>query len=221
MTPLTSYGPSRPSEPGWSDGPRKASDRPSSAGDFLGGLALHRRLPEGLPGRLAEVAADLLGRAAEQPAVEVLVPCRLLLGGGLFLEQLPRRGVAGPAAEAVPRRQELAQLVAGDGEQPAPERAAVRVVLQPLDGTGDAAQHVLGQVVGVGVLQAVAAGEAVQQRGVGRPELLPGLPVARVADADQQGGPGARRIGHGEWPLRISIGTAGELIAKRGESGRV
>jgi hypothetical protein len=99
-------------------------------------------------------------------------------------------GVAAAADLVAAAGQEVVDLVARDGVEPAAEGAAPRVVVQPADGAGHALQDLLHQVGSVGVLQAALAGEAVDQRRVHLDELPPGVLVARVAQADQQAGPG-------------------------------
>src|SRR5262249_52744312 len=63
------------------------------------------------------------------------------------------------------------------------------------------AQDFLGQVLRVGVLQPAFPGEPVDQRGVSSPELFPGLPVARVAETDEERGAGGWRLCHVAPPL--------------------
>ena len=105
--------------------------------------------------------------------------------------------VAAAAADAVlAGLEEVEDPVAGDGVEPAAEGAARGVVVEAGGGRGDAAEHVLHDVGGVGVLQAALAGEAVDDGGVELDELPPGVAVAAVADADEQAGTGQRSVEH-------------------------
>src|SRR5205085_4159329 len=82
----------------------------------------------------------------------------------------------------------------------AAERAATGVVVEQVGGVGHRAEDVLGQVGGVGVLEAALAAVAVHHRGVDLDELPPGVLVPAVPDAGQQAGPGGGRLGHGAPP---------------------
>src|SRR5262249_23405479 len=82
-------------------------------------------------------------------------------------------------------------------EQPVAKRSAIRVVLQPANGPGNGAEHFLGQVGGVGVLQALLPRIAVHQRQVEFDKLPPRVPVVRGAPAEGQTGTGGGDLGHG------------------------
>src|SRR5439155_4239747 len=84
------------------------------------------------------------------------------------------------------------------------ETTLARIVLQPFAAAGDGVQNVLSEVGGIGILEATAAREAIDQRGVQVDELSPGLAVGCVADADEQTRPGVRGRCHAPAPhLRI------------------
>src|SRR5262249_33266929 len=102
-----------------------------------GTAALHRRAPEGTPGRVLEAAAHLLRGPREQPLLVLLLPAggQLVLPAGLRLQ--PELGARAAATLRLAGCQEVPELVPHDREEPAPERAARRVVLQPADGAAD------------------------------------------------------------------------------------
>src|SRR5262249_51565413 len=149
------------------------------------------------------------------PALVLLVPpgALLFLAGGQLLEPLLGVGVAGAAAGTTPGGEQVAQLVARHGEQPAAEGAAPGVVLEGANAPGDGQQYLLGQVGGVGVLQAVSAGEAEDQRRVQVHELRPRLVVLGVAQADEEAGAGGERVAHTAIPPPSSTGGRRYLIA--------
>src|SRR6516165_1598804 len=96
----------------------------------------------------------------------------------------------GPASE------EIMDLVAGDRVEPAAKRTAGWTIRQRRHRSRKHAEHLLGEVGGIRVLQAARPGQAVDERGVQGHELPPGVPVARIADADQQTRPRSGRLGH-------------------------
>src|SRR5262249_41608167 len=96
----------------------------------------------------------------------------------------------------LPAPEQAGQLVPRDAEQPAAERALPGVVVPAPRRRGDAHEHLLRQVGGVGVLQAAAPGEAVDQPAVPRDELPPGGAVRRVAQAGEQAGTGKQGVSH-------------------------
>src|SRR5262249_10638800 len=121
---------------------------------------------------------------------------RTAVMGRQFLEPFMYGGIAGPAAGPVLPRPETKELVADDREQPAAERPAFGVIVQPLDGLRHDAQRLLHQVGRVSILHTLFAREAVDQRAVDLHELRPGLMILTVAETHQQAWAGAWRIGH-------------------------
>src|SRR5436190_733186 len=91
----------------------------------------------------------------------------------------------------------VAQLPPDDGEQPVAEGALRRVVLQPAHRADDGAEDVLGEVAGVGFLQALLPRVAVHQGRVQLDELAPGLRIVGVAEAQEQAGTGTGDQGLG------------------------
>src|SRR6185295_14016887 len=153
--------------------------------------------PEGLPGCRLDFALNLLGRPREQAAFMVLIPQRRL-GRivGHFREPPLFTGVTGSNDDSLFPAQPRSQFVPDNCEQPAAKRALLRVVLKPLGRASDDPQHLLRKVHGIGVLQTVLASEPVDQRRINLYELRPRLPVALVANADQQAGSCFVRIAH-------------------------
>jgi hypothetical protein len=82
----------------------------------------------------------------------------------------------------------LKTFVPRDREQPAAKGALLAVVIEPADGRGNGAEHVLHEIGRVGVLQAALASEAVDDWAVESDELLPGGVIGAVADLHQQAG---------------------------------
>src|SRR5207247_918501 len=150
--------------------------------------ALDRGPPEGLPGGRREVVPDLIGRQAEELLLIFLFPgsFRVGLGAGLLVQALPGVAIAAANALEAAALAELGEQVAGDAVEPAAERALLRVVVPAAGGAGNGQEDFLRQVHRVGVLQAAAAGEAVDQAAVQFDELLPGGAVPRVAQAGEQ-----------------------------------
>src|SRR5262249_30020496 len=144
-----------------------------------------------------EAAAHLAGGPVEQAALVVLVPKgRLLVEGARVRQAVEGARVAAALPLPPAGREEGVQLVAGDRVQPAAGASAAPVVLQAASGPGNGAQNLLGEVGRVGVLEAALPPQLVHQWRVDLHELIPGVLVARVADADQKAGPGNRRIAH-------------------------
>ena len=81
-------------------------------------------------------------------------------------------------------------FLAGDGVEPAAERAETGVVVEPARRLSHGQEDFLRQVRRVGVLQTVAAGETVHQAAIQFHELPPGVAVLRVAQAGEQAGGG-------------------------------
>src|SRR6266851_6529455 len=104
--------------------------------------------------------------------------------------------VAGSLVIRPPPRHEITQLVANDREQPTPKRSALLVIVQASNGLGNNPQDILGQIGGVGVLQAVFASETVNQGRIDLYKLRPRLGITHIADANQQTRPRDRRIAH-------------------------
>ena len=117
-------------------------------------------------------------------------------GAGCSSRRRADVGVAAAARVAAPVGHEVDDQVAGDLEQPAAERAPVGVGLPAVDRRGDGAEDVLGQVVGVGVLETALPGQAADQRGVDLQEFGPRPPVLGVAEAGQKARPCRRRVAH-------------------------
>src|SRR5262249_50650671 len=110
--------------------------------------------------------------------------------------------------------EQVAALALDEGEQPAAEGAAGRVVVEAPDAATDGAQHVLREVSGVRVLQAVAAPVLVHQRRVQPHKLSPGSRVLWVAHANQQADP--RRGGMAHWLPSCYSGTSGRIYRAAG-----
>src|SRR5262249_57598032 len=86
---------------------------------------------------------------------------------------------------------------------------------------GEGGQDLGGEVRGVGVVEPVLEGEAVDQGRVQLHELRPRLPVARVADAGQQAGASANRVGHARssaLPYRPSRDNLSRIRAGGGQT---
>ena len=104
----------------------------------------------------------------------------------MLLESVLNARIAGADNASSPALEEVEHLVARDGEQPAAEGAAHRVVIEPAHRGRHGSQHVLHQVGGVRVLQAALAGETVNDGRVEARELSPRVSIAAVAQADQK-----------------------------------
>jgi hypothetical protein len=75
--------------------------------------------------------------------------------------------------------------VVGEVHQPATELAAVGIRLELVDGLRDAFEDVLGDILGLGVRQAGAAGEAVDEFLVEAVEFVPAGAVIPLSHAAQ------------------------------------
>ena len=120
--------------------------------DRLGRLVLDGRLPEGLPGRGLEGAADPAGGPGEEPLA--VLPVAGVVGD---VGPLGQQGeVGGPALAgglSEPASEVSTESIAGDRQEPSAERPAGRVVREPVGGRRDRGEHLLDQVGGVGVLE--------------------------------------------------------------------
>ena len=154
---------------------------PQGLGDLLGRPPFHAGLPERLPGRLGEFAADSLGRPCEQAsAVLGLEEGRFFTGRvGLLLQQALHVGIAGAVRMPSPGGEEIDDQVAGDPGEPPPERAPVRVRVVPLDRSGHGAEDFLGEILRIGLLKPTSLRKSVHQWTIDLGELAPGPLVAR------------------------------------------
>src|SRR5262249_30000506 len=146
-------------------------------------LAFHREQPEGAPGGCLKVVAHLFGRQGENVALVVALPAAgLVLGGRLFGQQPLRGAVAAAAFTVATTGAKVVNPVTGHGVEPAAKRTAGWIVVEGRGGEGDGAEDFLGQVGGIGVLEAALPGEAVNERRVQGDELPPRFAVARIAN---------------------------------------
>ena len=83
-------------------------------------------------------------------------------------------------------RQKVEDCVSSDAKQPISKAAARRIGSPPMNGAGDGDQHLLAQFFRVGVLQALASSQAVEQRKIDFDEFLPGFDIVRVGQASDQ-----------------------------------
>src|SRR5262249_52799422 len=101
----------------------------------------------------------------------------------------------------------------GQGEQPTAKRAKLGRVLQPADAAVHRPQNLLGKVGGIRVLKLMPPGVAINKRGVQVHELPPGVAVVRIAQANQQTGPGAGWLGHSLAPWGLLL-ARGQILSR-------
>src|SRR5438046_2511391 len=82
----------------------------------------------------------------------------------------------------------------GEREQPAAEQAELRI--ERSDRCRHAAQHLLRQVGGVGILQSLAARKAVNDRSIKPNEFAPGAIVLPIAQSHQKARSCRRQVRH-------------------------
>src|SRR5262249_34959813 len=144
--------------------------------------------PKCLPGGRSEAALDLGGGDAKKLLLKLPFPVltQVVLRSGLFLEAvLGITATAGPGL-GVAAAEKACQLVARDTVEPAAERALRGIVVPVAYGPGDRQKNLLRQVGSVRVLQAALSNEAIDQGAVEVDEFLPGVAVARIAQAGEQ-----------------------------------
>ena len=146
---------------------RRRRDMPSSAATSLAAWPSTAVRQNACQVGSLELAAHLLGRPGEQPLLVLLVPASLRRRGpGCCSSRSTCAGVAAAAGWRRRRARKLCSLLrATVNSQPRNEPRCGSYSSRPA-ARGDGAEHVLRQVGGVGVLQPVLAGEAVDQRGV-------------------------------------------------------
>src|SRR5689334_20110828 len=127
----------------------------------------------------------------------LLIPALVLLGAGLGLQVGPDGGVSRALRLPAALGQEGVELVPRDGEEPGPETVGLGTVIEAANSPGDRPHDFLGHIGGIRLLQAAAATEIKDQRGVEVDELLPGVRVVGVAYAQQQTWPSVGRGLHG------------------------
>ena len=179
------------------EGPGRQAQLGGHRGDVP---ALDAGAPEGLPGRFLKMPAGTLGRAGEDLAAILDVEQGgVVVARGLGLQERDHLGPSGPEAGRLPAAggQEVDDQVAGDPREPRPERAPGGVGVPLLDRGGDRAEDVLREVVRVGLLHPLGAGEAMDQRLVDLHELDPRPLVAGRLEADQQARSGGWNDGQG------------------------
>lgn len=156
--------------------------------DFFDGDSFDGRHPEGLPIGGFELGFQLIGGPMEElflvfglefgrggdARVREVAQASVLSGGAyLFLLFFPEK---------------VDGQVSRDAVEPA-SKGAIRSISVPiLDGLGDAGENFLGDFGGVGVLEAVALQESLDDRLVDGDELRPGNMVTEIANSGDQAG---------------------------------
>ena len=151
-----------------------------------------QQLMHNLKQKASEAATQVGSSTGQGSGIEFLGPPQKPghLGSRHRVQKVVGGGVAASLAVPALARQEISQLVADHRKQPGAERTALRVVVEPAHGPCDGAQDILGQVCRIGILQAMLASEAIDQRGVDIHKFGPGLGVTRIPNAHQQARPG-------------------------------
>jgi hypothetical protein len=180
-------------------------------------LPLHGCFPEGPPGVLFHGLSYLGAGPLKELPFMGLLPSAVLFRRRLLAQALEHAGVAGALGMTAVGGEETEQLAVNDGEQPAAESAAPRIIIQPAHGPRHGAQHLLGEVGRIVVLKAALARVAVNQRRVDLGELRPGPAIARVANAEKQACTGLWRSGHVAVPPRTSRHADAECIIHRAD----
>src|SRR5262249_16745040 len=166
---------------------KRGQDRYATMGDLIEALTeyLHPTEVEvPVPGWWM---ARRKGGILEQALLILLLPALDFLGrGGLLFEDRLLRGVAAGRRMAAPGLGRTTQEVAGDGEQPAAKGPAAGIVAEARQRRVQGAEDVLRQIGGIGVLQSVPPGHAIDQRRVQVDELHPRLVILSIAQAEQQ-----------------------------------
>ena len=155
------------------------------AGNLFRRFSFDRRLPECLPGRFLDFAADLPGGPVQASSLVFLFPQRLFVVRlRLLLDQLLDARIAGTGRMTLAAGHGIPQLIAGDGEQPTAETAAVRVVLELPDSACHGAKDLLRQIGGIRVLQAMLAAESIDQavRKCRQTRSRPASPASRESE---------------------------------------
>ena len=155
-----------------------------------------------------DLALHALEGGREKIGVPLGIPDRLDLGTGGIDGASDGGGARGIGVEMRLHGEALAELIRhappGDLEEPAFERAARRVVPEAIRPAGNREEGLLEGVIGLGIGEAGAAGEAVDEFCVGPVELLPMPPVRPIGQAIDQAaaGGGTALSGHGRGSYR-------------------
>src|SRR5262249_29788459 len=169
-----------------------------------GRLTAQHHTLERFPGDGLEVRADHFQQPADDVAVVLLVPQTAQPAVRVFelfqlVEEITRAGGLRPVATTTP---EVAPAVDGDGPQPGTKGAGAAGVIEARQLADEHGEHVLGEVVGVGVGQEVAAQPAADEWGVKTDQPVPGGVIRPGTQALQQAD---RSVRHGTPSLTCAV----------------
>lgn len=109
---------------------------------------------------------------------------------GGAVQEIEQGGTTGGGRLAPGFRMEINEVVAGDFEEPGAEFAALGVGGPAFDSAGDGEEDILDEFAGVGVLEGIAAGEAVDEGLVNGDEFQPREAVLRRGEPENEAGSG-------------------------------
>jgi hypothetical protein len=158
------------------------------SGDVRWGQPLDRDTPEGLPGPILELVAYQLRGTLEQAALLLWINDLLRIREWVWNlgELLESRAAAHGLGLSLLPTEEVADLVAGDRQEPTPESILSTVLAKVPDVTCHSSKDFLEHVSPVLGLELMLPTPVVHQRAVQIDQALPGFPILGRLDAFQE-----------------------------------